>query len=382
MPFKSRRAKLRLDKDTRSKMTVLSVSRKEPLVHVERAKMILAYEEGETISGIAKRLGTNRPKVERCIDKALQIGALAALDDLPRSGKPPNITAEANAWIISLACQKPKELGYSYELWTTRLLAKHAREHCESAGHSCLAKFSRGTVSKILSKNEIRPHKIKYYLEKRDPRFDEKMAQVLHVYREVSLIHKKNEDVSLKTAILSYDEKPGIQAIENKAPDLSPKPGEYPCVARDYEYIRHGTVTLMGGIDLLTGKAHGIVVDRHRSEEFVTFLKMLDSEYASSAKIRMILDNHSAHTSKETRAFLATMPNRFEFIFTPTHGSWLNLIESFFSKMARTMLRGIRVSSKDELKRRIEKYLSEVNAEPVIYRWKWNLDDTTEVKVY
>lgn len=379
MPFKSRRAKLRLDADTRSKLTALGVSRKEPLVYVERAKILLAYEDGETISGIAKSLGTNRPKVERCVDKALQIGALAALDDLPRSGKPPEITAEANAWVISLACQKPKELGYSYELWTTRLLAKHAREHCESAGHSCLAKLSRGTVSKILSKNEVRPHKIRYYLERRDPKFDEKMAQVLHVYKEVSLIHKKNGDVPSKTAILSYDEKPGIQALESKSPDISPTPGGYPCVARDYEYVRHGTVTLMGGIDLLTGKAYGIVADRHRSAEFVTFLKMLDREYAAGAKIRMILDNHSAHTSKETRAFLATIPNRFEFIFTPTHGSWLNLIESFFSKMARTMLRGIRVSSKDELKERILKYLSEINDEPVIYRWKWNLDKTTEV---
>lgn len=380
MPFKSRRAKLLLDTDTRSKLEALCVSRKRPLVHVERAKMILAYEDGETVSSIAKRLRTNRPKVERCIDKALQLGALAALDDLPRSGKPPEITAEANTWVVSLACQKPKELGYSYELWTTKLLAQHARKHCRSVGHSCLAKLSRGTVSKILSKNEVRPHKIRYYLEKRDPNFDEKMAQVLHVYKEVALIHKKAEDVSSKLAILSYDEKPGIQAIENKAPDLPPVPGEYPCVARDYEYIRHGTVSLMGGIDLLTGKAYGIVVERHRSREFVTFLEMLSNEYKDGVKIRIILDNHSIHTSKETRAYLATVPNRFEFIFTPTHGSWLNLIESFFSKMARTMLRGIRVSSKEELKERIEKYLSEVNEEPVIFRWKWGVDDTSEVR--
>ena len=377
MPFESKRPKLELAPEKRSELETISRSRTESASRVERANILLSYADGETVSAIARKLGTNRPKVERCIDKALQIGPLASLSDLPRPGKPPTITPEAKAWVISLACQKPKELGYSYEFWTTKLLAGHVRKNCKAAGHPSLIRLSRGTVSKILSKVEVRPHKVRYYLERRDPEFDVKMAQVLHVYKEVAILREKGKDVSSMMAVLSYDEKPGIQAIENTAPDLSPMPGKHDCVSRDHEYIRHGTVTLMAGIDLLNGEVHGIVVDRHRSREFVMFLKMLDDKYPPAARIRMVLDNHSAHISKETRAYLATVPNRFEFIFTPKHGYWLNLIESFFGKMARTMLRGIRVSSKTEMKERIEKYLEEVNEEPVVFRWKYGLDSVS-----
>ncbi|NTZ16710.1 MULTISPECIES: IS630 family transposase [Paenibacillaceae] len=130
----------------------------------------------------------------------------------------------------------------------------------------------------------------------------------------------------------------------------------------------------MAGIDLVTGKVVGSVEDRHRSKEFVNFLKKLDSTYEPGLRIQIILDNHSSHTSKETRAYLETVPGRFEFIFTPKHGSWLNIIEVFFAKMTKQALRHIRVQSKEELKERIEQYLQEVNANPVPFRWKYGLD--------
>lgn len=379
MPFKSQRAKLVLTSQETEELTALSRSRKEPAARLQRARIVLAYAAGDTVSSIARQMQTNRPKVERCIDKALKLGALTSLNDLPRRGRPPKITPEARAWVVSLACQKPKELGYSYELWTTALLAKHVRKHCQDAGYPSLLKLARGTVSKILSQNDIRPHKISYYLERRDPDFKTKMAQVLYVYKEVQMLREAGKDVSSMLAVVSYDEKPGIQAIENKAPDLPPLPGQYSCVSRDYEYVRHGTVSLLAGIDLLNGKVHGLVLDRHRSREFIVFLKMLDKQYPHEAKIRVILDNHTAHISKETRGYLATVPNRFDFIFTPKHGSWLNLIETFFAKMTKTMLRGIRVSSRDELKERIETYLDEVNETPVVFRWKYGLDSISVV---
>ena len=143
--------------------------------------------------------------------------------------------------------------------------------------------------------------------------------------------------------------------------------------------MRHGTVTLLAGIDLLNGHVHGLVTQRHRSREFIQFLRQVDAYYSAKTKIRLILDNHSAHLSKETRSFLATCPNRFEFIFTPTHGSWLNLIESFFAKMAKIFLRGLQVSSKKELKQRLEQYLKEINETPVVFRWKYGLESLTEV---
>ena len=374
MPFQSRRAPLVLSAEIRERLIVISKARTQERSHVERAQMLLAYAEGATISAIARQLDTNRPKVERCLEKALELGPLAALDDLPRSGKPPTITPEARAWLVSVACQKPTDLGYSYELWTTDLLARHARRHCEEHGHPSLLKLARGTVSKILRQVPVRPHKIAYYLERRDPEFEPKMAQVLCVYKQVELARQQAHPEAGLVAYLSYDEKPGLQALENAAPDLPPVPGEHPCVGRDHEYVRHGTMSLLAGIDLLTGEVHGLMAERHRSREFIEFLKQIDAHYSETMTLRLVLDNHSAHVSKETRAYLATKPNRFEFVFTPTHGSWLNLIEAFFAKMARTMLRGIRVKSKQELKERVAKYLTEINETPVIFRWKYGLE--------
>jgi transposase len=374
MPFQRKRALLELALEIRTELTSLSRSRGEAAQRVERARILLAYADGESVSSIARQLGTNRPKVERCIDKALQLGPKAALADMPGRGRKATIPEDARAWLVALACRKPKDLGYSYELWTTKLLAAHARKHGPEAGHPSLSRLSRGTVSKVLKAQKVRPHKIAYYLERRDPEFEVKMAQVLYVYKEVELIRVKGQDVSTILAVLSYDEKPGIQAIANTAPDLMPVPGEKPMIARDHEYVRHGTVSLMAGIDLLSGQVIGQVRDRHRSREFIELLKRIDAAYPAGAVIRMVLDNHSSHISKETRTYLATIPNRFDFVFTPKHGSWLNLIENFFAKMAKTMLRGIRVSSKAELKQRIELYLEEINQAPVIHRWKYGLD--------
>ena len=372
MPFERKRPELVLKPEVAIQLEQVSRSRTEKANRVERAKMILKYSYNESISSIARQLSTNRPKVERCINKALQLGHLAALDDLPRPGKPRTITPEARTWLINLACQKPKDLGYSFELWTNRLLADHARKQCIKAGQPSLLTITRGTVSKILQKSGVRPHKITYYIERRDPDFDTKMAHVLHVYKEVELIQQNDE--SPPVAYLSYDEKPGIQAIENTAPDLPPFPGEFPCTARDSEYKRHGTVSFLAGIDLVNGHVQGMVTDRHRSREFIQFLAMLNEYYSKDVTIKIILDNHSTHISKETRRYLSDIPNRFEFIFTPTHGSWLNIIESLFAKMAHTFLRGIHVKNKNELKQRITKWLQEINETPVLFRWKYGLD--------
>jgi transposase len=303
---------------------------------------------------------------------------MAALDDRPHPGKEPAITMEAKAWLTALACRKAKDLGYPHELWTTRLLARHAREHGPAEGHACLGKLAQGTVCKILDQEEVKPHKVRYYLERRDPEFAEKMAEVLCVYRKVKLL--KEDAVAKKkpseaVAVISYDEKPGIQAIATTAPDLPPEPGIYATFARDHEYKRHGTVTLLAGIDLLTGKVHALVKDRHRSREFIDFLKLLDAAYPADTAIHLILDNHSAHISKETRSWLSDQPaGRFKFTFTPKHGSWLNLVEGFFSKLARSVLRHIRVSSKQELKERLMAAVDFFNQDPVVHTWTYKLD--------
>ena len=153
-------------------------------------------------------------------------------------------------------------------------------------------------------------------------------------------------------------------------------PGKHAAVGRDYEYKRLGTVSLIAGIDLHTGRIIPLVKERHRSREFIEFPGKVDTEYPADWKLRIILDNHSAHISKETQAWLRTKPGRFEFIFTPTHGSWLNLIEVFFSKIARSFLRHIRVESKAELIERIYRGIAQANEEPVIFRWRYKMDET------
>src|SRR5438105_4566928 len=238
---------------------------------------------------------------------------------------------------------------------------------------------AQGTVCKILDQEEVKPHKVRYYLERRDPEFAEKMAEVLCVYRTVKLLKEaaagSNSEPSDALAVISYDEKPGIQAIATTAPDLPPEPGVHATVARDHEYKRHGTVSLLAGIDLLTGKVHALVKDRHRSREFIEFLNLLDTAYPTHTAIHLILDNHSAHISKETRAWLADQhAGRFKFTFTPKHGSWLNLIEGFFSKLARSVLRHIRVSSKQELKDRLMAAMDFFNDDPVVHTWIYKLD--------
>jgi transposase len=359
-------------------LTALSRSRTEAARHVERAQMLLAYRQQRSFFAVGQRLGVHHQTVQRCVERALAYGALAALDDRPRPGKEPTITPEAKAWLVSLACDKAKEHGYPHELWTTRLLARHARERGPAAGHECLAHLVQGTVCKILGQEDIKPHKVRYYLERRDAEFEQKMAQVLCVYREVQVLKKaaaKSKKKSAKSAaIVSYDEKPGIQVIATTAPDLPPVPNVHAPFARDHEYKRHGTLSLLAGIDLLTGKVYALVRDRHRSREFIEFLKLLDAAYPASTAIKLILDNHSAHISRETRAWLDTRPaGRFDFTFTPKHGSWLNLIEGFFSKFARSVLRHIRVASKHELKERIMAGIDDVNRHPVIHTWSYKL---------
>lgn len=350
---------------------------------VDRAKMLLYKAQGASNSDIAERLDVNINTVKLCLSKFREGGVQRALFDDKRKGRPVEITDDAIAWIISIACQRPTDLGYAQELWTLKNLHQYIQNHAEGAGYSRLTTITKPMVQKILNQSEIKPFKIKYYCEKRDPDFESKMHEVLLVYKQIEMQFDENGDLIVPddyklTITVSYDEKPGIQAISNTVPDLRPT-SEHGEVYRDAEYKRLGTLSLLAGIDLLTGEAIPLVSETHKSSDFIEFLKILDKKYPSQDTIRIILDNHSAHTSKETRRFLDTMPKgRFKFVFTPKHGSWLNMIESFFSKMTRQMLRGIRVNTKQELEERIYKYFDEVNREPVVYHWKYKMDEISE----
>ena len=345
---------------------------------VTRARILLLCADSVSIDAIADKVGLNRCSVMLCLKKFKEGGIENALFDAPGRGRNAEITDEEKAWIINIACQKPIDFGYAAETWTYAKLTSHINKTAEAAGYTRLSTIHKSTVNTILDEADIKPHKITYYCENRDPDFDSKMHNVLLVYKQLEMQFDESgkliisEDTPIH--VLSYDEKPGIQAIATTSDDLMPDE-KHSTINRDYEYKRLGTLSLLAAIDLQTGEAIPLVRDKHSSMEYIEFLKLLDDKYPKGDKLRIVLDNLKVHTSEATRKYLATVPGRFEFVFTPKHGSWLNMVEGFFSKMTRQMLRGIRVKSKEELTNRIYRYFAEINEEPIVFHWKYNLDD-------
>jgi transposase len=371
MPRKSRKAKLILSKETHEQLQKIAQSRTSPVREVQRANILLRYSEGMFITDIEKTVHVSRPSIYKWIEKALAMGIEEGLQDKYHRPKEPVITGEAKAWVVNLACKKPTDYGYAAEMWTRSALAKHAREYGPAAGHDCLQKAAKATIQRILDEHPVRPHKMAYYLERRDPEFEKKMEEVLCVYKEVALQNEAAQPDDVPSIItVSMDEKPGVQAIKNVAPDIMPEPGKQSRMMRDYEYKRLGTLSILATLDLHDGHVIAQVHDKHRSSEFISLLKEMDAYYPVESTIRVILDNHSAHISKETMKYLASRPGRFLYVHTPKHGSWLNLVETLFSKMARTFLKHIRVNSKQELKERILQGIREMNESPVVHRWK------------
>lgn len=345
---------------------------------VTRARILLLRADSVSIDAIADKVGLNRCSVMLCLKKFKEGGIENALFDAPGRGRNAEITDEEKAWIINIACQKPIDFGYAAETWTYAKLTSHINKTAEAAGYTRLSTIHKSTVSTILDEADIKPHKITYYCENRDSDFDSKMHNVLLVYKQLEMQFDESGKLIISEYtpihVLSYDEKTGIQAIATTSDDLMPDE-KHSTINRDYEYKRLGTLSLLAAIDLQTGEAIPLVRDKHGSMEYIEFLKLLDDKYPKGDKLRIVLDNLKVHTSEATRKYLATVPGRFEFVFTPKHGSWLNMVEGFFSKMTRQMLRGIRVKSKEELTNRIYGYFAEINEEPIVFHWKYNLDD-------
>lgn len=337
----------------KEKLEKLVKSGMTPAIIVQRAKILLFKADGRSNDSVADELGINKRTVLLWTKKYRNRSANETLDDIlsVSEGRGPKeeISGEAKTWMIGIACQKPKDLGYAAETWTNSALTKHIRQHAAAAGYQRLTTISESSVFNILSKSNIKPFRVQYYCERRDPDFDSKMHNVLLVYKQVSL---------------QFDEEGNLIPFEGHG-----------TIKRDYEYKRLGTVSLLAGIDLQTGEAIPLVSDTHNSRDYIAFLENLNDKYPKEDKIRLILDNLKVHSSADVQEYLSTVPGRFEFVFTPKHASWLNLVEGFFSKMTKQMLRNIRVKTKDELVTRIYKYFNEINETPVVYHWTWNLDD-------
>ena len=366
------RAALMLDEERRLMLQGLAGSRTAERREVERARILLAYAEGQSPTEIHRALGVSRPTIYKCIDKALAAGVGAGLRDRYHRPRAPQIDDAAKAWVIDLGCRKPKDLGLAAESWTLSALAAYVRSHAASADHPRLSSAGKSTVWRILEKGEIKPHRVRYSLERRDADFARKMAEILVVYRELSLYPPEAIDDAKPHPVhpVSVDGKLGVQALGATASDRPPVPGPHSSLGRDYEHVRHGTLSIIAALDLHSGHIIANVESRHRSVEFIALLRRLDEYYPQEAIISLVLDKHSAHISKETMAYLSSRPGRFEYVHTPRHGSWLNLIEAAFSRMAHTFLRHIRVGSLDELRSRILQGIDEMNAQPVRFQWE------------
>jgi transposase len=314
----STRPKLVLTKEEKEHLDHLRQSKTAAFRDVQRAQILWRYEAGEKVSQIARAVKMTRKSVLKWIDKTLQVGVQVGLKDTPHKPREAVITDDAKAWVVHLACSKPEESGYAAELWTRSALARHVRKHAVQAGYPALAKAAKATVQRILDAQSLRPHKVRYYLERRDPNFLTKMKDVLLVYQEVALQNEAVINGARQPIVItvSVDEKPGVQAIGNTAPPVA---GEHSTIARDHEYARYGTWSILAALDLHDGHVTARVEERHGRVEFIALLQDLDAHYPPDCTIRLVLDNHSSHISKETRAYLATRPNRFKYVLTPTH---------------------------------------------------------------
>ena len=336
MARRTGRAALKLSEEHKAMLDELAGSRTSPAREVKRARVLLAYADGQSPTQIQRALGTSRPTIYKCIDKALAAGVATGLQDRYHRPHAPQITDDARAWVVDLACRKPKDLGYAAELWTLSALAAHVSANAHSAGFARLARAGKTTVWRILRAHELMPHRVRYYLARRDARYERKMAEVLMIYHDVDL-YRADAVLDARPApiyTVSVDEKPGVRALGVTAPELPPVAGVHPGVGRDHDYERHATLWILAALDLHSGEIIASVEPRHRSREFVALLERLHEHYPGDAVIRVVLDNHSAHVSKETMAYLASRPGRFEYVHTPKHGSWLNLVVSTFSRMA------------------------------------------------
>lgn len=375
--------KFTLEDRHRVTLEKLANSGMTPVVIAQRAKILLKKAEGKSATAIAEEVGVNRHTAELWIKKYRTRSETATIEELLNvekgRGRKEEVTGEAKTWLISVACTQPKDFGYAAETWTTKSLTQHINKTAAAEGFDRLTTITESGVYRILNKSKIKPFRIQYYCERRDPDFDDKMHNVLLVYKQLEIQFDENGDLipydeGEVVHVISYDEKPGIQAIANVAEDLPPTE-EHGVIKRDYEYKRLGTVSLLAGIDLQTGEAIPLVSDTHNSSDYIEFLKKLDAKYPKGDTIRLVLDNLKVHRAKKVIEYLSTVEGRFEFVFTPKHASWLNLVESFFSKITKQMLKGIRVKSKEELVQRIYTYFDEINAEPVVFHWTWHLDD-------
>jgi transposase len=306
--------------------------------HVRRARIVLLAAEGLTGVAIGERVGMNRFNVSRVRKRFLAAGVVG-LADQPKSGRGNNVPEETVRRVIAMAVSAPPA-GHSH--WSTRELAKANR-------------LGKTVTHKILQANDLKPHQIRTFKVSRDPRFAEKVKDVVGLY----LNPPEN------AVVVSMDEKTQIQALSRTQPVLPLRSGTVE--RRTHDYKRNGVVDLYAALEISSGRVVGECRDRHTGADFLAFLKKLDRSFPKG-ELHVILDNSSAHKTPEVMAWLQSRP-RIAFHFTPTSASWLNQVEGFFSILTRRSIRRANFPSKAALRRHIEDFLKRWNLDPTPFVW-------------
>jgi transposase len=340
---------IHLSTNRRRRLVHLSRRSTAPAREVRRAKILLAAAAGATNTANARQAGCDVATVRR-IRRDYRLRGMKALRDRPRSGRPLVYDLDVRLLVVATATSQPPE---DYSQWTHRLIAEHLHATWGIA-------ISTSQVGRILAEADIKPHKVRGWLNRPDdPDFFTRAQQICHLYQ-----HIPNG-----TVLLSLDEKTGIQAKSRKHPTRPARPGRP--ARREFEYARHGTVSLMAAMNVATGTVHPKIITRNDSATFIAFLTELDQLIPGHLTIHLIMDNGSSHTSKATRAWLAARP-RFQVTYTPKHASWLNMIEIFFSILTRRLLRRGEFNSRDHLASKIRNFIAKYSRTAKPFRWRYD----------
>lgn len=340
---------IELTQAERETLERLADSRAAPFGQVQRASVILALAAGMSNAAAARAAGRHVDTV-RSWRKRFTTDRLAALLDRPRPLGRPRFSAEDRLQVIATATAEPP---IADTVWTHRLLSDHLRR----AGLA----VSASQIGRILAGVDLKPHLVRGWLTRpADPQFFTRAAQVCTLYRTCPP----------NAVVISVDEKTGITARSRKHPDQPGSPGQR--TRREFEYIRHGTVSIIAALNVHTGQVLTESIDHNNADTFIGFLRTLDQTIPADTDIHLVMDNGSSHVAKKTKAWLAAHP-RFHVHHTPKHASWLNQVELFFSTPTRRLLRRGQFASRDELAAAIDTFVlayDEYDAKP--YRWTYD----------
>ena len=338
--------KIELDDATDRELRVLSKRRRIEARLQQRARVILLAAQGWQNKDIAVEVALDRRQVALWRQRFLQGGIDALRQDAPRSGRTPTITPEVESRILHVTLHtKPANATH----WSTRTLAEHMG-------------LGATTIRRVWQQNGIKPHLARTFKLSRDPRFEDKLLDVVGLYL----------NPPERALVLSCDEKSQIQALNRTQPGLPMKAGRAGTVTHDYK--RHGTTTLFAALNTLDGTVISICEPRHRHEEWLKFLKLIDRRTPKHLNLHLIVDNYGTHSHPDVQAWLGKHP-RFVMHFTPTSASWLNMVERFFRDISANRIKRDSFTSVAELELAIDLYIADHNAHPKPFIWTASAKD-------